>query len=290
VTIARRPPPDEVWQDVLTPEGVVLSFQVARAGDRAGAFLFDLMIQAGVTLVLWFALGVAGLLRAEYMQALGFLFFFLLRNFYFVYFEVRWQGATPGKRLSGLRVMDAHGGPLRTEAVFVRNVMREVEFWVPLTLLLAHGYLWPGAPGWARLLSCAWVFIFLLLPLFNRYRLRVGDLVAGTRVVVAPKAMLLADLGGQETHRAARNYRFTEAQLSIYGIYELQVLEDLLRQPKSVARSRALLAVSQRVRRKIKWDAGDVETERFLREFYAAQREHLERRMLLGRRKEDKYG
>ena len=38
---------------------------------------------------------------------------FIVRNFYSIYFELAWQGATPGKWINGLRVIDRRGGPLR---------------------------------------------------------------------------------------------------------------------------------------------------------------------------------
>jgi len=54
----------------------------------------------------------------------------------------------------------------------------------------------------------------------------------------------------------------------------------------------ALETVSEQIRRKIGWDADlriVVNDEQFLRAFYAAMRAHLERKMLFGKRREDKY-
>jgi hypothetical protein len=163
--------------------------------------------------------------------------------------------------------------------------MRELEVWIPIRLAAASGDLWPGAPGWTRLVFSLWALVFLLLPLFNRNRLRAGDIVAGTMVVLAPRSMLLPDLGASAAAEPA--HEFTEEQLSVYGIYELQVLEDLLRRTDA-GRREAFEAVAAQIKKKIGFQ-GDVKTERFLREFYAAQRERLERKILLGKRKKDKY-
>lgn len=275
---------------VTTPEGVPLPFEVASAGDRVGGFLLDTLIQFAVLfVVLLLAAMAAPVEESGWAFAVFLLVFFFLRNFYFTWFELRWQGATPGKRATRTRVMDADGGPLRADAVVVRNLMRELETWLPLGVLLAPEHIWPDAPPWARLVSGLWALVFMLLPLFNRHRLRVGDMVAGTIVVRAPRAFLLADLGGKEVRRATSTYRFTERQLDIYGIYELQVLEDLLRRGQALHKDRALRAVCARIRKKIEWTGGDVQTERFLREFYAALRARLEQKMLLGKRKADKY-
>jgi len=270
---------------VVTPEGIPLKIELARAGDRAGAFLLDCLIQVLMLLVLWLVVGIATEWEGGgWSEAFFYIAAFLVRTFYFIWFEIRWQGRTPGKRAVGTRVMDAAGGPLRSEAVIVRNLMRELEVWIPLMFLVAHEQIWPDAPGWARLLFSAWALVFLLLPLFNRSRLRAGDMVAGTAVVLAPRAALLPDLG--DTARAA-TYTFTEEQLAVYGIYELQVLEDLLRRTDPNRRE-AFEAVAKQIAKKIRWQ-GEAKTERFLRDFYQALRARLERKMLLGKRKKDKF-
>lgn len=278
-------------REVTTPEGVPLPFEVAAGGDRAAGFFLDMLIQVAVLFAvqLLVASATRGESEGEWMVALVLLVFFFLRNFYFTWFELRWQGATPGKRATRIRVMDADGGPLRADAVLVRNLMRELEVWLPLTVVLFPQTIWPDAPGWARLASGLWALLFAFLPVFNRHRLRVGDMVAGTMVVRAPRAVLLADLGGTEVRRSAATYAFTDRQLDIYGIYELQVLEDLLRRRQALQKDRALRAVCGRIQRKIKWTGGKVQAERFLREFYAALRARLEQKMLLGKRKEDKF-
>jgi uncharacterized RDD family membrane protein YckC len=277
-------------REVTTPEGVPLPFEIASGGDRVAGFFLDSLIQFAVLFVVLMLASFAAPEGADgWMWALLLLLFFFLRNFYFTWFELRWQGATPGKRVTHTRVMDADGGPLRADAVLVRNLMRELETWLPLSVLLMPEYIWPDAPAWARLVSGLWALVFAFLPLFNRHRMRVGDMVAGTIVVRAPRAVLLADIGGKEVRRSAATYRFTERQLDIYGIYELQVLEDLLRRRQAMHKDRALRAVCERIRKKIKWTGGKVQTERFLREFYAALRARLEQKMLLGRRKADKY-
>jgi uncharacterized RDD family membrane protein YckC len=269
---------------IVTPEGIPLRIEVARAGDRAGGFLLDLLIQFLAIGVLMLLVGmVAGF--DEWGGAFALLIAFLIRTFYFTWFEMRWQGRTPGKRAAGTRVMDAAGGPLRSEAVIVRNLMRELEFWIPLVFLFFRDQVWPDAPPWAGTLFSIWAFVFLLMPLFNRNRLRAGDMVAGTIVVLAPKAVLLPDLGAAAATDAA--HAFTEEQLSIYGIFELQVLEDVLRRTDPGRRD-AFEAVSKQIRKKIRWE-GEVKTERFLRDFYAALRARLERKMLLGKRKKDKF-
>jgi hypothetical protein len=92
---------------------------------------------------------------------------------------------------------------------------------------------------------------------------------------VAPKAALLVDLGARTEPRSDAvspqpAFQFTVEQLDLYGVYELQVLEDLLRS-ESPDKLASLDSVSARVRSKIGWtgDGRTPDSERFLLEFYA---------------------
>jgi len=289
---------------IATPEGVELIVELADKGTRAGAFLLDLIfIGLGILAVVLGGLGLIYLMKG-WGLALGMLAFFIVRFFYFSYFELRWRGTTPGKRLLGLRVIERGGGPLTAEAVVVRNLMREVEVFAPMSVLLVQSF----APFSAitQLLLFVWSGIFLLMPMFNRDNLRLGDIVAGTMVITMPKAILLPDLVGPvpamptpvspgiEAPAVAavavveNPYRFSDAQLDFYGIFELQTLEKVLRQDKDGDGVRPQIA--ERIRRKIGW-TGEVppaDTDKFLAAFYAAQRARLERKMLFGVRRRDK--
>lgn len=284
-------------REIVTPEGTPLVFRVARAGDRLGAFLIDTVIQIlAIVAVGLLALAGTGFAFAEHgvFWAVILLAIFVIQNLYFIVFEAGARGQTPGKRMIGIRVMDAHGGPLTTDAVVVRNLMRNLEVYLPVAALLQPGLLSSDTPGWIYLLSILWMIALAGLPMFNKWRLRPGDLVAGTLVVVAPKAILLEDVGARAVEKKTRDPRrfvFTDAQLDIYGIYELQVLEEILRGQGGMDHRRTLEAVTDRITKKLGWD-GDVaprDTRVFLEEFYAALRARLEGRMLFGRRKEDKH-
>jgi hypothetical protein len=196
-----------------------------------------------------------------------------------------------GKRASHLRVVNRRGGALAPSAVIARNLMREVELFMPISLAIAT----PAALSTGRLEYVAafiWVVALACLPLFNRDRLRAGDMVAGTWVIAEPKPALLPDLSRSAVAAVAdQPYRFTPAQLAVYGIKELQVLEEVLRathQDAHLARS----DVAQRIIRRIGYevpDQRDFNATRFLEAFYAAQRGRLETDLAFGRRKRDKF-
>jgi uncharacterized RDD family membrane protein YckC len=289
---------------VRTPEGITLPFRIGLAGDRIKAFLIDLLIISAATIAVWIVAVLAYPTGAGTLAAgLALLASFLLRNFYFIFWEVNHGGVTIGKRAAGLRVISRDGGPLTAEAVFARNLTRDVEVFLPLTVLLAPQAVANGLPAWAGLLSGAWLLVFAALPLCNKDRLRCGDLIAGTLVVQAPVPVLLRDLTApaepasafarrQEPPKAPA-YTFTREQLDIYGIHELQVLEDILRRfDQSTLEPGTLEDVSERIKKKIRWPADQwrVPPLDFLQAFYAAQRGRLEQKLLFGQRQERKKG
>jgi len=275
-------------REVVTPEGVPLSFEVALAGDRLAAFLLDLLaILLLVVLVTGPALFLAarGVFETDLVLAVALLAGFLIRTFYFAFFELTWQGRTPGKRRLRLRAVEARGGPLGAEAIIARNLTREMELFLPLVALLAPQALFPEAPGWTRLGALGWMVLFGFLPLFNRDRLRVGDLVAGTVVIRTPGAVLLGDLAAAH---AATELAFADAQLDVYGVYELQVLEGVLRERGRPGSAEALRTVAEKIRARIGWEGPPGADAPFLEAFYAALRGRLERRLLFGKRRAHK--
>jgi len=116
--------------------------------------------------------------------------------------------------------------------------------------------------------------------------------------VLQPKVVLAPDLVDEAAVALRQNfpraapaaYVFSDAQLAIYGVYELQVLEGVLRgDPSQASHHEAIRTVSEKVRQKIGYQHPGVDDDRFLRDFYAAQRAHLEQKMLFGQRRRDKH-
>lgn len=265
----------------VTPEGVDLQLELGAAGARAGAFMIDallmLVILIAITFGLYYLFRAA---RGEIFAILWLLGAFVLRNGWFTLFEMGGRGATPGKRVLGLRVVARDGARLTAGAVIARNAMREIEVFLPLSFLgmqTAQGV----ADTFLTLFALSWSGIFLFFPLFNRDRLRIGDLIAGTWVVRTNRSRLASDLVG--TAPADRRV-FSEAALALYGIRELQTLEEVLR----ANRPDALATVAAIIRAKADMpDDGD--DRGFLSDYYLALCARLERGLMVGRRREDKF-
>ena len=279
--------PAALVRPLVTPEGVDLRVKLADAGTRAAAFLLDVVIIVTaaivVSLVVIFGLGGLGAKEAEPLFIVWIIFIFLLRNVYFIAFEAGRRGATPGKRIVGVRVASRSGAGLSIDQVIARNLMREIEVFLPLSIIAARG----GA-GVADTLSTifglVWALLFSLFPLFNRDRLRIGDLLAGTWVVEAPKLKLVEDLS-QRQDPFAKRFHFSSAQLDAYGIAELHKLEEVLRRDDYFA----MKAVAETIGHKIGIMIEPVDSRAFLTAYYGELRAHLERKLLLGNRKADKH-
>lgn len=288
---------------IVTPEGVPLTFVIASRGARFGAFALDYMfLMFGaiiMTIVLAYTAGGLGALDSaqgsgagEFLMVLWTLSWFLAWNGYFMAFELGPRGATPGKRIVGIRVAARPGGAaggerLTAEAVIARNLLRDIELFLPIVLLIVAPTGEAGSAGWA---GAAWFLVFALFPFFNRDALRAGDVVAGTWVVETPRVKLGQALSAEGAARGASGvtgatYRFGAAELAVYGEHELQTLERVLRtnQPE------ALVAVHAAICRKIGWDPGAGDERAFLEAYYAQLRARLEGGMRFGKRKADKF-
>ena len=145
---------------VNTPEGIALQLSPAGPVPRLLAWLLDLLLRGGISLILIMVLNFLGKLG----MGIAMILLFLLEWFYPVYFELRHQGQTPGKKMLQIYVAHTDAGPITPSASIVRNLLRVVDF---LPLLYAFG---------------------LISMLLNQRFQRLGDLAANTVVLhkVAP--------------------------------------------------------------------------------------------------------
>ncbi|MCC2638336.1 MAG: hypothetical protein K0Q68_2055 [Moraxellaceae bacterium] len=174
-------------QSVATPEGVDLSLVPAGAVPRATAFLIDLLLR----LVLLGAIATALAALGSFGMGLLLLIAFLVEWFYPVAFEVLGQGATPGKRSVGLRVVESDGRPVGFAASVIRNLLRTADF---LPFLFGFG---------------------LLFMLFHPRFQRLGDLAAGTLVIWAPDALASPTLPAAAPQAPPHKLRLAEQKALI---------------------------------------------------------------------------
>lgn len=287
-TLRRRqtgPVGDRHLLRLIPPEGVPVDFRIASLGARFGAQMLDILLTHGTLLLLLLGAVWGGVLTLNGLATLFSLGTFFIRVPYYVLSELVWNGRTLGKRITRIRVINIDGRRLTPHQIVARNVMKEVEVFMPGAVLFSAG----GSDGWAGGVLVLWMLGVLAVPFVNRRNQRLGDMIAGTVVVESPRPRLLPDLSAAQ---AEGDFAFTPAQLDIYGRYELAALEDILRHPPKGAEAQARVEkVSKAIRTRIRYDmalrAGD--DWPFLVAFYRAQRQFLESRNLFGDRREDKF-
>jgi len=155
---------------IETPEQTSIEFPLAGIGSRFLAILIDSLIQGAaifilvlIFITLGFSLRNVGLNSSStadiWLVAILILAYFVLMYGYFMLFESLWNGQTPGKRLTHIRVIKDSGQPITAIDAVARNLLRIVD-----QLPLAYGV---GV-------VCAWI---------SPQSKRLGDYVAGTVVV-----------------------------------------------------------------------------------------------------------
>jgi len=162
--------------DIDTPEQISLELPLAGIGSRFLALTLDSLIQVGAVIVLtivgWIvSMGYTELSGAAdkfFSETVGTIVLivvpFCLYWGYFAFFEILWQGRTPGKRVAGIRVIHQTGRPMTSIECIGRNLMRAVDFFPTLYI------------------------VGLICMMCNKQNRRVGDFVAGT-IVVHDKAL-----------------------------------------------------------------------------------------------------
>ena len=160
---------------VTTPENVRLRYILAGPTSRLVAWAIDAAVVSVVLMLGGVLVSLLGVLVGELAIAIYGVLSFAWITGYWIFFEYRWDGLTPGKRVVGLRVVADGGLRLDLTRVVLRNLLRVVD-------------VMPGVGGVG--------ILFAALDVQHR---RLGDLVAGTVVIrehrVAPPGKVRDVLG-----------------------------------------------------------------------------------------------
>ena len=155
--------------NLQTPESVELEFTLAGIGNRSFALIIDYII-FGLTILLVWSLSaflafqlVPNLIGngfsdrlAQWIWAIQSMATFAIYVGYFVVLETLWQGQTPGKKWTKIRVIRDNGKPERLTQAILRALLRPVD---------------------------DMLFIGVFFIIFTPQEKRLGDMVAGTIVV-----------------------------------------------------------------------------------------------------------
>lgn len=175
---------------IKTPENIEFFYDIAGIGSRFVANIIDTIIQSAIISAISASLIWGGLVTfsfnvsaAPWVLAIALVVAFAIFVGYYMFFEITWNGQTPGKRLVQIRVVKEGGYPIGASDAIVRNMLRSVDF---LPFFYALG---------------------ALSMLVSKRSKRLGDYVAGTIVVkdrrlTAPKAIELPSLSQSSAENA----------------------------------------------------------------------------------------
>jgi uncharacterized RDD family membrane protein YckC len=145
----------DTYHRVEVPEGIEIRLPLAGPVVRSVAFIIDFLIRVGIYVIA----AIGFLFMGKLGLGIFFILVFLLEWFYPVVFEVLNHGATPGKKMMGIAVVNDDGTPVDWTSSIVRNLLRSADM---LPLLYLAG---------------------LVSMFVHREFKRLGDLAAGTLVV-----------------------------------------------------------------------------------------------------------
>lgn len=170
---------------VVTPENVRIEYELAGIASRAAAVLVDSIIQAlimGSVALLWFGVIYGfSLPTTGWLTAILVLIEFLIYWGYYIYFETKWNGQTPGKRALRLRAVREGGLPIDITCACLRNLIRLIDITI----------------------------VGLISILVTRKNQRLGDIAAGT-LVVKERLEWTGDLVAQTTTPEVAQERSTD--------------------------------------------------------------------------------
>lgn len=176
--------PSDETLDIETPENIAFGYQIAGIGSRFLATLLDTILVGLLQLVVILVMVLImraydGSIFADQLSAWVIAIFGLLTSLfywgYYVFFEMLWNGQSPGKRWVGLRVIRSNGTPITLAESLIRNLARLVDFL-------------PAAYG-----------VGIITMFIDKQSRRLGDLAAGTLVVQDRAPITIQELSVNRT-------------------------------------------------------------------------------------------
>ena len=206
--------------NLQTPESVELEFTLAGIGNRSFALIIDYIISGLTILLVWtlsaflafqlvpsFTDGGAINSLAQWIWAIQFMTTFAIYVGYFVVLETLWQGQTPGKKWTKIRVIRDNGKPERLPQAILRALLRPID---------------------------DMLFIGVFFIIFSQQEKRIGDIVAGTIVVQEEQAAKPSKIDvSPEAEDLAVQLRI-EAELANLLPEDFATIRDFLQRRKNI--------------------------------------------------------
>jgi uncharacterized RDD family membrane protein YckC len=215
-----------------TPENIEFSYNVAGIGSRFLAAIVDtlilMVVQVVLTTVMMTLLSAVedafGNALSSILLAVWILLTFVFLWGYYLFFELAWNGQSPGKRAVRLRVVREGGRPTTFVSSAIRNLIRFIDFL-------------PGFYG-----------LGVLVMFIDPRARRLGDLAGGTLVVKERQAVSLESLSSRAEPLPMQQPAASAGQslpnLHLISNHDYDLVQDFLRRRQELGReSRMRLGV-----------------------------------------------
>lgn len=210
---------DESLYAVETPEQIDVAYDVAGIGSRFLAALIDHVLIAIILSLSCVGLSLVASrldlgLDAGIILGLFGLGIYLSLCAYYIFFEMVWNGQTPGKRAIGLRMVRVGGRPIGFVGSAVRNFIRLADF---LPVLYGLG---------------------VIVMFIDKRSRRLGDLAAGCMAVRERQAITLDSLAtpvAAERPAVPTAERITIPNLHVLRREDYDIVQEYLRRRTSLS-------------------------------------------------------
>jgi uncharacterized RDD family membrane protein YckC len=197
-----------------TPESVELEFNLAGIGERTYALIVDYIFLGSMLIFCLVAGGFLSFSLRSFIKnfsdpknislwliAIQIFILFVIYVGYFIFFEVLWQGQTPGKRWAKIRVIQDNGRPIKLQQAILRALFRPID---------------------------DIFFIGAFLIMLGKREKRLGDWVAGTVVIQEGKAISSATFPMSQAAKALAKQLQSEADPSLLLPEDFAVVREYL--------------------------------------------------------------
>lgn len=227
--------------EIITPQNVVLQYQLAGLKLRAIAFIIDLLIII-VGYSIFVTIGVAFVGESEDELVIVSFAGMVIFMFYTVLFESLYKGQTPGKLAMRIQVMKVSGGKISPADYVARWVFRLIDIYFSI-----------GA-------------IASILVVSSSKGQRIGDIVANTTVV---KTVPQMNLSLQDLLALHENRTYTPKYIQARKLLEEDALLikstlDRYKKFENHSHEEALRLMSSRVKKKLNIESEEADHSKFL--------------------------
>lgn len=210
--------------EVSTAQNVSLNYEIATLGDRIVASIIDTAIKAGYILLVFYI--TADTIKGNDNFWWIYAALLLPVLLYTLLFEIFMEGQTPGKKLRKIKVAKLDGSPTGISAYLLR--------WL-LSIIEANIFIFGAGIG---------IVSMVLTPKCQR----LGDLLAGTTVIIVSNTVSLRDTLYQKVNS---NYQPVYPQAKVLVPADIELIKKVLNNQTYLGNFEMMYTLTTKIQQKM---------------------------------------